>query len=107
MAVCNDTELRSLFKTLQLPCHEIDRSIIETNPEWVRMTAAKESSWKISSLEIKMDTDFRDIDDWDSLTALGVISMIDDEYNVKVSGEELKSSKSVRDIFNIVKTKVG
>lgn len=56
---------------------------------------------------VTMDTDFRDIDDWDSLTALGVISMIDDEYNVKVSGEELKSSKSVRDIFNIVKTKVG
>jgi acyl carrier protein len=54
-----------------------------------------------------MDTDFRDIDDWDSLTALGVISMIDDEYNVKLSGEELKSSNSVRDIFNIVKTKVG
>ena len=56
---------------------------------------------------VTMDTDFRDIDDWDSLTALGVISMIDDEYNVKVSGEELKSSKSVRDIFNNVKTKVG
>ena len=56
---------------------------------------------------VTMDTDFRDIDDWDSLTALGVISMIDDEYNVKVSGEELKSSKSVRDIFNIVKTKVS
>jgi acyl carrier protein len=56
---------------------------------------------------VTMDTDFRDIDDWDSLTALGVISMIDDEYNVKLSGEELKSSNSVRDIFNIVKTKVG
>ena len=56
---------------------------------------------------VTLDTDFRDIDDWDSLTALGVISMIDDEYNVKVSGEELKSSKSVRDIFNIVKTKVS
>ena len=56
---------------------------------------------------VTMDTDFRDIDDWDSLTALGVISMSDDEYNVKVSGDELKSSKSVRDVFNIVKTKVG
>jgi acyl carrier protein len=56
---------------------------------------------------VTMDTDFRDIDDWDSLTALGVISMIDDEYNVKLSGEELKSSNSVRDIFNILKTKVG
>jgi len=56
---------------------------------------------------VTIDTDFRDIDDWDSLTALGVISMIDDEYNVKLSGEELKSSNSVRDIFNIVKTKVG
>jgi len=56
---------------------------------------------------VTMDTDFRDIDDWDSLTALGIISMIDDEYNVNLSGEELKSSKTVMDIFNIVKTKVG
>jgi len=56
---------------------------------------------------VTMDTDFRDIDDWDSLTALGVISMIDDEYGVKLSGEELKASNTVMDIFNIVKTKVG
>jgi acyl carrier protein len=56
---------------------------------------------------VTMDTDFRDIDDWDSLTALGVISMIDDEYNVKLSGEELKSSTTIMDIFNIIKTKVG
>lgn len=58
-------------------------------------------------IEVTMDTDFRDIDDWDSLTALGIISMIDDEYSVKLSGEELKSSKTVMDIFNIIKTKVG
>jgi acyl carrier protein len=56
---------------------------------------------------VTMDTDFRDIDGWDSLTALSLISMIDDEYNVKLSGEELKSSKSITDIFNIVKTKVS
>jgi acyl carrier protein len=56
---------------------------------------------------VTMETEFRNIDDWDSLTALGVISMIDDEYNVKLSGEELKSSTTVMDIFNIVKTKVG
>jgi acyl carrier protein len=57
--------------------------------------------------DVTMDTDFREIYDWDSLTALGVISMIDDEYGVKLSGDELRSSKSIRDIFNIVKTKIG
>lgn len=65
------------------------------------------SQFNTEPMGVTIDTDFRDIDDWDSLTALGVISMIDDEYNVKLSGEELKSSKSVRDIFNIVKTKLS
>lgn len=54
---------------------------------------------------ITTDTIFRDLDEWDSLTALSLIAMVDDEYDVKLTGDEIKSSNSLNDIFEIIKNK--
>jgi acyl carrier protein len=35
---------------------------------------------------IKQETVFRDLDEWDSLTALSLIAMADEEYSVKLTG---------------------
>lgn len=56
--------------------------------------------------EIKPETVFRDIDEWSSLTALSLIAMVDEEYNVKMTGNEIKEAKTVQDIFDLVKSKV-
>ena len=52
---------------------------------------------------IKSDTVFRDLDEWDSLTALSLIAMADEEYSVKLTGEDIKSSVTLNDIFEIIK----
>jgi acyl carrier protein len=54
---------------------------------------------------IKSDTVFRDLDEWDSLTALSLIAMADEEYSVKLTGEDIKSSVTLNDIFEIIKNK--
>lgn len=54
---------------------------------------------------IKSDTIFRDLDEWDSLTALSLIAMADEEYSVKLTGEDIKSSVTLNDIFEIIKNK--
>jgi len=51
------------------------------------------------------DTNFRDLEEWDSLTSLSVIAMVDEEYNVKLTGDDFRSSQSIQDIFNIVQSR--
>lgn len=54
---------------------------------------------------IKQETVFRDLEEWDSLTALSLIAMADEEYAVKLTGDDIKSSTSLNDIFEIIKNK--
>lgn len=56
--------------------------------------------------EIKAETAFHDLDEWSSLIALSLIAMIDEEYDVTIKGDEMRSAVTVEDLFNIVKAKV-
>lgn len=56
--------------------------------------------------EITKDTVFHDLDEYSSLTALSIISMIDEEYGVTLNGNEMKSAVTIEDLFNTVKAKV-
>lgn len=55
--------------------------------------------------EIKVDTKFKELDEWTSLIALSIISMIDEEYGVSVNAEDIRGSETVEDLFNTVKAK--
>lgn len=52
--------------------------------------------------EITLDTIFKDIGEWSSLVALTVIAMCDEEYDVKVKGDDITKAVTVEDLFNIV-----
>ena len=56
--------------------------------------------------EIKAETVFKELDEWSSLIALSVIAMIDEEYDVIIKGDDIRNSKTVADLFNIVKEKL-
>lgn len=55
--------------------------------------------------EFKAETEFRQLDEWDSMVALMVIAMIDEEYNVKVSGDDIRSSNTIADLMAVVESK--
>lgn len=46
------------------------------------------------------ETSFRDIPSWGSLTALSIIAMVDEEYGVTLTGDDIKSSKTIQDLFD-------
>jgi len=56
--------------------------------------------------EIKAETVFKELDEWSSLIALGVIGMVDEEYGTTLNGEDIRKSNTVEDLFNIVKANV-
>lgn len=52
--------------------------------------------------EFKADTEFKALDEWSSLFALSIIAMVDDEYDVTLKGDDIRSSETIEDLFNIV-----
>lgn len=56
--------------------------------------------------EIKAATVFHDLDEYSSLIALSIIAMVDEEYDVQLKGDDMRSAVTVEDLFNIVKSKV-
>lgn len=53
------------------------------------------------------ETKFRELGEWSSLTALGVIAMADEEFDVELSGNELRTANTIQDLFNLIKGKVS
>ncbi len=56
--------------------------------------------------EFSKDTIFHDLDEYSSLIALSIISMVDDEYGVTLSGNEMKAAVTIEDLFNTVKSRI-
>ncbi len=55
--------------------------------------------------EISLTTAFKDLEEWSSLTALSIIAMCDEEYDVKIKGDDIKNAQTVNDLFEIVKSR--
>lgn len=55
--------------------------------------------------EFKADTEFKALDEWSSLSALSIIAMIDEEYDVTIKGDDVKNAETIEDLFNVVKTR--
>ena len=53
----------------------------------------------------KANTKFRELDEWSSLTSLSIIAMADDEYDVQLKGDDIRSATTIEDLFNVVKSK--
>jgi acyl carrier protein len=47
-------------------------------------------------------TAYRDLPEWDSLIALSIISMVDDELNKEITGADLRANKTIEDLYNFI-----
>lgn len=55
--------------------------------------------------EITMATVFHDLDEWSSLTGMGIIAMVMTEYEKTITGAELRACVTVEDVYNLVNSK--
>lgn len=51
------------------------------------------------------ETEFKALDEWTSLTALSIISMIDEEYDVTIGGADIRNAKTIEDLYRVVESK--
>ena len=71
--------------------------------EFIELFAEQFDNTELS--EFKPETVFHELDEYSSLIALSIISMIDEEYGVTLSANDMSSAVTIEDLFNTVKSK--
>lgn len=51
------------------------------------------------------ETNFRELDEWSSLSALGLMAMVDEEYDVDLKGDDIRNATTIEELFDIIKEK--
>lgn len=68
---------------------------------------------KLAALEDIMELDpnslnpsdrLDDIEEWDSLSALSFVVLLGDEFDRKISGQQIRAFETVQDMLNVMET---
>ena len=57
------------------------------------------------AIVLSLETIYRDIPDWDSLTAMLLITNLKDDFSIEISSLELQNCKTLADILSLINTK--
>jgi len=50
-------------------------------------------------------TVFKDLDEWGSLVALSIIAMVDEEFDKRITGADIRSASTIEDLYNLIQSK--
>lgn len=48
---------------------------------------------------------FKSFEEWGSLTALSIIAMVDDEFEKRITGADIRSCETIEDLYNLIQSK--
>lgn len=65
--------------------------------------ALLEETLEMDEGTLKADMELDDVDEYDSMTKLSIIVMMDDEFGVKLTSDVVRSFKTVQDILDLMK----
>lgn len=54
--------------------------------------------------EFAADTNYRQLPEWNSLTALSIISMVDDQLNKTITGADLRRCVTIEELYKFIET---
>ena len=60
-----------------------------------------------SNVDVTEKTKFRELDGWSSIIALSVMAMIDEEYDVQIKADEMRSAETIEDLIKIIESNKG
>lgn len=55
--------------------------------------------------EIQANTEYQELEEWSSITAMSLIALAKAEYGKTITGREVRSCKTVEDLFNLIASK--
>ena len=57
--------------------------------------------------EFSSNLRFKELEEWSSLSGLGIIAMCKKKYGIKITGAEIMESDTIQDVYNLVMKKRG
>ena len=60
----------------------------------------------LDAASLTPETEYMTLNDWNSLVALSVIAMIDEDYDVTLKGNDIREGKTIEGLYNIVCSKM-
>ncbi|MFT4326883.1 MAG: phosphopantetheine-binding protein [Candidatus Woesearchaeota archaeon] len=61
-----------------------------------------EETFELEEGELKEDMNLSEIESWDSMTRLSLIVLMDDEFDKKLTGDQIKKFVTVKDILDFM-----
>jgi acyl carrier protein len=55
--------------------------------------------------EIDQNTDYKSLDEWDSMTSLMLIAMVDEKYGKQIKGEDIKECLTLENLYARIQSK--
>lgn len=55
---------------------------------------------------LRPETNYRELEEWSSLAALSTMAMITDEYDVAITADEMRSTTTFQQLFDLVSSKL-
>ena len=52
--------------------------------------------------EIREDAELSDYDEWDSITALSFIALVDEQFHKNLSGNQVKEFRTIKDVLDVM-----
>ena len=57
--------------------------------------------------EFSSNLKFKELEEWSSLSGLGIIAICKKKYGIKITGAEIMESDTIQDVYNLVMKKRG
>lgn len=51
------------------------------------------------------DTRFKELEEWSSLSALGLLALADEEFDVELKADDVRGADTIEEIFETIKSK--
>ena len=64
--------------------------------------ASFEEVLEVDNGTVKAECFFREFDEWDSITLLSLIAMLEDDYDVIIPRKEFDEIKTIQELFDFV-----
>lgn len=67
------------------------------------LEVVKEQFTNASEIILNTDTNFKQIDSFDSLTGMCIMVALKDEFDVEINEEQFRSIKTVKELYQLIK----
>lgn len=54
---------------------------------------------------VSVDSDFKESDNWSSLTAFTIVTVLEEKYGIKLRGIEIRRCATLLDLLNLINSK--